>query len=235
MNEQFKRIILDIKDMIKSPIEGIYYLPDEDNITYGYALIFGPKNTPYQNGNFMFKFEFPKLYPYEPPLVTYLSNDGQTRFNPNFYRNGKVCLSILNTWVGESWSACQSIRSVLLTLQITMNEEPFLNEPGMSKNNHSIMIKDYNDMIEYKTIEKCIIQYNKDSKVVPIHNIECRNTIIQYIKQNFNHCKQDIIDILTKRKNGPLNNKTLMSKFYNFSVFMDYNKLLNDIKKLNTK
>ena len=36
-------------------------------------------------------------------------------------------------------------------------------------------------------IEKCIIQYNKDSKVVPIHNIECRNTIIQYIKQNFNH------------------------------------------------
>ena len=59
-----------------------------------------------------------------------------TRFNPNFYRNGKVCLSILNTWEGEKWSSCQSIRSILITLQMTMNETPLLNEPGIHEISH---------------------------------------------------------------------------------------------------
>ena len=86
MNEQLKRIILDIQDLQKSPIEEIHYFPCEDNITFGYALIFGPKETPYEYGNFLFRFEFPKEYPYAPPKVVYLSNDGKTRFNPNFYR-----------------------------------------------------------------------------------------------------------------------------------------------------
>ena len=33
--------------------------------------------------------------------LTYLTNDGNTRFHPNLYRNGKVCLSVLNTWRGK--------------------------------------------------------------------------------------------------------------------------------------
>ena len=96
MNACIKRIILDIKDLTKSPIENIYYVPDEDNILIGYALIIGPSNTPYEHGNFLFEFNFSEKYPYKPPKVIYKSNDGVTRFNPNLYRSGKVCLSILN-------------------------------------------------------------------------------------------------------------------------------------------
>ena len=104
MNDALKRIIIDIKDVQKSPIDNIHYVPNEENIFNGYALIIGPPNTPYEYGNFLFEFHFSEKYPYEPPKVVYKSNDGVTRFNPNLYRSGKVCLSILNTWSGEQWS-----------------------------------------------------------------------------------------------------------------------------------
>ena len=48
--------------------------------------------------------------------LNYLTNDGKTRFNPNLYRNGKVCISLLNTWKGEQWTSCQTIESILLSL-----------------------------------------------------------------------------------------------------------------------
>ena len=40
-------------------------------------------------GAYMFEFTYPTEYPFVPPKVTYLTNDGKTRFNPNLYRNGK--------------------------------------------------------------------------------------------------------------------------------------------------
>ena len=46
---------------------------------------------------------YPTEYPFKPPKVTYKTNDGFTRFNPNLYKNGKVCISLLNTWQGEQW------------------------------------------------------------------------------------------------------------------------------------
>ena len=53
---------------------------------------------------------------------------GAVRFNPNLYRNGKVCLSILGTWSGPGWSPVQSISSVLLSIQSLMNTKPYHNE-----------------------------------------------------------------------------------------------------------
>ena len=58
MKPCFKRVIIDIKDMMKSPIENIYYFPDEENILKGHALIIGPKDTPYSYGNYIFEFIF---------------------------------------------------------------------------------------------------------------------------------------------------------------------------------
>ena len=49
-----ERTFPDIKDLNKSPIEGAYYFPNEDNIMQGRALIFGPEGTPYEHGNYVF-------------------------------------------------------------------------------------------------------------------------------------------------------------------------------------
>ncbi len=56
--------------------------------------------------------QFPEDYPSSAPHIVFLTtNGGKTRFNPNLYADGKVCLSILGTWRGESgeqWSSVQN-------------------------------------------------------------------------------------------------------------------------------
>lgn len=232
MNECFKRIILDIQDLKKDPIEHIHYFPCEENITNGHALIYGPKNTPYENGNYLFQFRFPSGYPYEPPKVTYLTNDGHTRFNPNFYRNGKVCLSLLNTWEGEKWSACQSIRSILLTLQMTMNENPLLNEPGIHEQHHCVNIKKYNQIIEYKNIELTILKYNLNPTIIPIHTQEM-NDIKKIIHQHFTDTITQVMEKIRENIKKSFNNTIIKIGIYSQETLLNYDILLQQCEQWN--
>ena len=61
-----------------------------------HALITGPFDTPYEGGFFYYLIRCPPDYPIHPPKVKLLTTGGgRVRFNPNLYKNGKVCLSIL--------------------------------------------------------------------------------------------------------------------------------------------
>ena len=224
MNESLKRIIIDIKDIRKSPIDNIHYVPDEDNILNGYALIIGPPNTPYEYGNFLFLFNFSEKYPYEPPKVIYKSNDGTTRFNPNLYRAGKVCLSILNTWSGEQWSACQTLRSVLLTLQMTLNEMPLINEPGVDEKLHLGSILKYNKMIQFKTLEFTILHYMENNDKIPIQD----PNIIDKMKEFYEKNKKDILNSALELKTNP-KQEVLYIQMYDMKMNLNYEDLYNKL------
>lgn len=232
MQSYLKRIILDIRDIIKSPIENIYYIPNEDNICHGTAMIIGPNDTPYQYGFYFFDFKFPTNYPHSPPIVKYMTNDGNTRFNPNFYRNGKVCLSILNTWEGEPWSSCQSLRSVLITLQMTMNEFPLLNEPGINEIYHKKKIKEYNEIIEYKNIETSILLMLKNTK----DENHKYNNFYETMNEKFRQNIDEIISFVDKKCKNVFERESVykFSTMYKMSGHINYNKikliLLNEIK-----
>ena len=116
--ETLKRVISDITELVKHPLHdnGIYYEHDEENMLNGYVLIIPQGDSPYQHGYYFFTVEFPTNYPYSPPKMKYLTNNGHTRFHPNLYRNGKVCLSLLNTWRGDKWTSCNTLSSILLHL-----------------------------------------------------------------------------------------------------------------------
>jgi len=63
---------------------------------------------------------------------------GKVRFNPNLYNCGKVCLSLLGTWSGDSgenWNAKTStLLQVLVSIQsLILVDEPYFNEPGYEK------------------------------------------------------------------------------------------------------
>jgi|TARA_B110000114_G_scaffold57080_1_gene60609 ubiquitin-conjugating enzyme E2 Z len=219
MKPCFKRIVIDIKDIINSPIENIYYFPDEDNILNGCALIIGPNDTPYSYGNYIFEFNFSEEYPFKPPKVTFKSNDGKTRFNPNLYRNGKVCLSILNTWSGDQWSACQTIRSVLLTLQTTMNDMPLLNEPGVTTANINSILQ-YNKIIEYKNYEFTILHYISNIENIPVQNPE----LILAIQENFMKSKQKILEQISRLKDEE-SDATIGLRIYDMRVVLNYSDL----------
>jgi ubiquitin-protein ligase len=214
-----KRLITDIKDIMLDPLskDGIYYKHDETNMLLGYALIIGPKDTPYAYGNFLFKFMFPPNYPYSPPTVTYHTNDGFTRFNPNLYKNSKVCISLLNTWKGEQWTSCQTIKSILLVLCSLLNDKPLLNEPGITSA-HLDMIS-YNKIIKYRTIDTAINKILTGqllSEEFEIFNDEIKENFLK----NYDNITQDIDN---KR------NEILSCGIYGLSVKTHYNKLKNEL------
>ena len=136
-NRASKRILNDIKILKLSNLEkeNIYVSSDDDNIFKMKALIVGPpiKNAPYRGGFYFFDITFPNNYPLDPPKVIFSTLNNAVRFNPNLYVNGKVCLSVLNTWGGPSWTSCHSIKDILIILQSLLHENPIQNEPGYEK------------------------------------------------------------------------------------------------------
>ncbi|KAJ6402991.1 hypothetical protein OIU84_014995 [Salix udensis] len=113
----------------------IYVRVYEDQMDLLRATIIGAYGTPYQDGLFFFDFHLPPEYPDVPPSAYYHS--GGWRINPNLYEEGKVCLSLLNTWTGrgnEVWHSSSSILQVLVSLQgLVLNSRPYFNEAGYDK------------------------------------------------------------------------------------------------------
>ncbi|KAF0918395.1 hypothetical protein E2562_023552 [Oryza meyeriana var. granulata] len=114
----------------------IYVRVFEDRMDLIRAVIIGASGTPYHDGLFFFDFHLPPEYPQVPPSAYYHS--GGLRVNPNLYVDGKVCLSLLNTWTGrgnEVWDpSSSSILQVLVSLQgLVLNEKPYFNEAGYEK------------------------------------------------------------------------------------------------------
>ncbi|KQS39321.1 uncharacterized protein Dere_GG17289, isoform C [Drosophila erecta] len=112
---------------------------DTDRLDIMKVLITGPADTPYANGCFEFDVFFPPDYPNQPMLIN-LETTGRhsVRFNPNLYNDGKVCLSVLNTWHGrpeEKWNAqTSSFLQVLVSIQsLILVPEPYFNEPGFER------------------------------------------------------------------------------------------------------
>ena len=242
-----KRLAKDVKYLLINPLnsENIYYKHDENNILKGYALIIGHNNTPYDSGYYFFQFDYPQNYPFSPPVVNYLTNDGKMRYNPNLYINGKVCLSILNTWNGEGWTSCQSIYSVLLSLSSILNNNPLLNEPGIKENNNNIY--NYNLLLSYKNIEFTILKQfeylsNSNSNSNSSNSIKNKkdlstnrsnnlyyfniiklfeNEMIINIKKNYNNIQNNLENLIEKMKNI----KQIYISVYNIHEKVDIEKV----------
>uniref|UniRef100_A0A8C3GCD3 (E3-independent) E2 ubiquitin-conjugating enzyme n=1 Tax=Cyclopterus lumpus TaxID=8103 RepID=A0A8C3GCD3_CYCLU len=113
--------------------DGIMVKTFEDRMDLFSSLIKGPTRTPYEDGLFLFDIQLPNIYPSVPPLFRYLSQCSG-RLNPNLYDNGKVCVSLLGTWIGkgnERWTSKSSLLQVLISIQgLILVNEPYYNEAG---------------------------------------------------------------------------------------------------------
>jgi ubiquitin-protein ligase len=157
-----RRILQEIQGLSKSlPINkdsSIFVKYDEENVGLFRFLIIGPKDTPYQDGCFLFEMILNNDYPNTPPNVHILTTGyGKVRFNPNLYASGKVCLSLLGTWTGnqgEQWNPKTStLLQILVSIQsLIFTDKPYFNEPGYEKNMNTEEGKKINE--EYnKTIQ----------------------------------------------------------------------------------
>ena len=202
----------------------IFVRVDSENIRKLKALIIGPKDTPYENGCFIFDILIPFDYPNEPPLVNLqTTGGGSVRFNPNLYNNGKVCLSLLGTWSGdggEKWNSKSStLLQVLISIQsLILVDNPYFNEPGYEKDMNTERgdreNKNYNDKIRYYNIMYAI---NENIEKTPI---EFKNVIRYHFKSK----KEEISKTIEKWENESELDKNTFSK-----VKYKCNLLLNEI------
>ena len=217
-NINIKRIIKDITDLQTKSLEshGIYHFFTDDDIYNIKILMIGPKDTPYHNGFYFFSINIPEKYPFVPPIVKYHTQGNNVRFNPNLYVNGKVCLSIINTWSGPSWTSCNSISTVLLSIQsLVFVDKPLHNEPGF-ENENSERVNDYTDIINHENYNIGIIKMIKNTPV----GFECFNSILQkHIKDNYDYLIEQL-DKLSE-KDGVKK----ICKFYNMEVKFNYKQI----------
>jgi ubiquitin-conjugating enzyme E2 Z len=190
-NKTTMRIIQDIYDFNKNKPEQIYLYIDKSNIMIQYALIMGPSDTPYFGGYFFFEIKYPDDYPKNSPSVQLLTINNNVRFNPNLYENGKVCLSILGTWNGPSWSPVMNIRLVLESIRSLLGQFPIQNEPGFEYvNPNDISSIEYNQYIIYNTYKLAIIDVLNNK----FKNIS--DKFVEEIKNEFNKNKKKLLDDL---------------------------------------
>jgi len=226
--ECIKRLVKDVSDLYKHPLhsEGIYYTHNDEDMLKGYALIIGPKDSVYEDGFFLFRFIYPTDYPYSPPKVVFETNDGIVRVHPNLYRSGKVCLSVLNTWQGEGWTSCQTIRSVLLTILSIMDNNPLLHEPGVKEGN--MYLKSYNEIIRFFTISYAFLKISSYD-----HPLNQYHVFYQVIHEKSKSKLMDIskkVDEIIKLKTYPLK-KQYIGVFYQMNCSVDYIKLARLLKQ----
>ena len=129
----YKHVMKEWKILKQNLPESIYVRVYENRIDLMRAVIIGAAGTPYHDGLFFFDIALPSNYPTQPPKVHFHSFG--LRLNPNLYDMGTVCLSLLNTWHGntnEKWNPHGStLLQVLLSIQgLVLNEKPYFNEPG---------------------------------------------------------------------------------------------------------
>jgi len=214
------RLLKDVKQIIKNPLKdnGIYYIHDDTDMLKGYALIIGPEDTPYFGGNYFFQFDYPTDYPYSPPKLTYLTNGRNIRFNPNLYKCGKVCVSILNTWHGEQWSACQTITTILLTLCTLLCKDPILNEPGITKL-HSDFHK-YTEIVEYANLEIAVCDII--DKIPGVYLPKPMDLFFPIVKEHFLKNKDRLLEFAKKKAKESVFTEPITTGLYSLRVPVDY-------------
>lgn len=225
--DTISRLLKDVKHIFKNPLtdNGIYYIHDDSDMMKGYALIMGPSDSPYFGGNYFFEITYPYDYPHSPPKVKYCTNGNDIRFNPNLYKCGKVCISLLNTWKGDQWTSCQSISTVLLTLCTLLCNNPLLNEPGVSSSHNDI--KSYNEIIQFSNLDVAVCDIiNKKSGVY----MQFFEHFYPFIKENFNKNYEKMLDFAQKKHSNEYNeSKVLRTGYYSMCVSINYEKVIQKL------
>ena len=107
-----RRIVKETQRLLTEPVPGITAVPEDANARYFRVIIKGPQESPYAGGSFHLELYLPEEYPMSPPKVRFTTKI----YHPNIDKLGRICLDILK----DKWSPALQIRTVLLSIQVTI-------------------------------------------------------------------------------------------------------------------
>ena len=138
-----KRLTKELSQLEKNTIPGITIIPSENIMTW-YATIQGPPDTPYEKGTFKIRFRFNDDYPVKAPIVDSIT----PIYHPNFYRDGKICVDILQS----EWSPAQNIRTILLSIMSLLSDP----NPASPANREAAILYNTNREEYNKTVREFV-------------------------------------------------------------------------------
>ena len=214
------------KDIEYYKNNGIYLEYDKENSNIVYILYIIKNENIYKHSQHIFKYIYTENYPFEPPKLLYLTPRKKARLHPNFYSNGKCCLSLLGTWNGPQWTSCNNITSIINSIIPLFSDNPLQFEPTFED---IIKYKKYNDTynlyVKYEIYN--FLSYNI---INIIENTNELNTIMKkYFLDNYN----DILKEIKKIENH--NGDKFRSPVYNYDINIEYDLLVSKIESLNKK
>lgn len=122
MSLLIKRVTKEIKKLDTEKIPyGIEVIPNNDNIYEWDAKITGGKDTPHDGLTYNLKVRIGEDYPRKPPQIFFTSKI----FHPNVYRDGKICIDILQ----NQWAPTMRIITALVSIQ-SLLDDPNPNSPA---------------------------------------------------------------------------------------------------------
>lgn len=221
MKKAIQRIISKDMKMCKD-LDNIKVIFDENDVMKAKAIIFGLPETRYEFGCLLFDITFPKNYPFVCPIIKYIPIN-KIRIHPNIYACGNICLSLLGTWSGPSWTSIMDLSCILLSIQSLLDENPIRNEPGYEYIKGDLN-DNYNKVIEYNSLNSSLIDtyLNLPEKFSCFHD-----DIKKFIIDN----KDSINDKINKYKDS----KKLeinISLYYIHKFKIDYEFISNKFSKL---
>ena len=161
-----------MQDLPLNPSASIFCITDETRFDLHRLVVGGAEGTPFAFGLFVFDIYCPETYPNCPPSCLIKTTGGGTiRMTPNLYEDGRVCLSLLNTWHGDDegmkWNpGNSSIYQVALAIQSqVMVPDPYFGEPGAEK------------WINTKQGQKYSEDYNEPRRLVTLREAVLKNII----------------------------------------------------------
>ena len=103
-----RRIKKELSEMQLDPPSNCSAGPVGEDMFSWTGTIMGPEDSPYMNGIFSVKIDFPSDYPFKSPRVIFITKI----YHPNINSAGAICLDILK----EQWSPALTISKVLLSV-----------------------------------------------------------------------------------------------------------------------
>jgi len=223
------------EDDLLKVTETIWISLNEKNLRSFTALIQGNEGTPYMAGMYLFSVTIPDSYPHKPPVVKILTGDGSFRTHPNLYAGGKVCLSILGTWQGESWSQCMTISTVLIQIQALFTEDPLTHEPGWDKKEAQgrygrgeTQYKQYKETVEHGTLRIMLSS-------IKGHIPAVGKAFLPLMQRQFLRRYREIIRFAVKKSQEQPQPKCIPQHPYQHAEKVDYKARIADLKKMRSE
>ena len=150
-----------------------------------------------------------------------------------------MCVSILNSWRGEQWSGCQTIKSVLLTIMSLLDDKPMLHEPGITRQNPDY--ESYHQIIQYKNYQfntlhllQSMSAFKQVIADIEFHELFYEHMCASFCKSHLRHSA--VIDALLLKHPHPELLRT--TQVYHINVVVNYaavkTALEAAVKRLNT-